>query len=118
MTENNSKHLILLSISNYKFYISSYKVSRSTKILDIPTFKDQQKCCYMGYGHEQMQVKALIDQSRLYETHFMLNSLKSSEMRNVTIEGKALGQYMLTDYEICGSEDNYIYEVSISMCRP
>lgn len=118
MTEKNSKHLILMSFDNYKLYVKSYKILRSAKVSEMPAFSDSQAFCYMGFGHEQIKVTALIDKSRLNEIHYVLNNYMQSNSYAVEIDGMSIGKCVLTSYEVCGSEDNYIYEVSISMCKP
>lgn len=117
MTEKNSKHFICICIDNYNYYVDSYKIFRSAKVSEISTFNDSQETCYMGYGREQIKVKALIDKSRLYETQFMLNTLKYPTPREVTIDGISFGQYIIADYEICAASDSFIYEVSLSMYK-
>lgn len=118
MTEKNSKHLILMSFGSYSFYIKNYKIFRSAKVSGIPAFNNAQEFCYMGYGNEQIKVTALIDKGRMSEMYFMLNNFKQPNSYAVEIDGISAGDYVLTSYEICGSEENYIYEVAISFCKP
>lgn len=117
MTEKNSKHLITMSFNNYKFYVKKYKIFRSAKVSQIPVFNNAQEFCYMGYGNEQMKVTALIDKSRISEMHFVLNNFKQPNSYSVQIDGFSAGSYIITSYEICGSEENYIYEVELSLYR-
>ena len=117
MTEKNSKHLITMSFDGYIFYVKNYKIFRTAKVSQIPAFHDAQEFCYMGYGTEQMNVTALIDKNRINEIYSMLNSFKQPNAKFVEIDGINAGNYMLTSYEICGSEENYIYEVVISLCK-
>lgn len=118
MTEMNSKHLILMSFNNYKFYVKSYKILRSAKISEMPAFSDSQEFCHMGCGHEQIKVTALIEKSKLNEIHYVLNSYMQPNLYAVEIDEASIGKCVLTSYEICGSEDNYIYEISMSLFKP
>lgn len=117
MTEKNSKHSICVSIDNYQYYVDSFKIFRFAKVSEISTFNDSREACYMGYGREQIKLKALIDKSRLEETQFMLNTFKSPTQRDINIDGTYFGKYIVADYEICASSDSFIYEVSISMYK-
>lgn len=117
MDEINSKHLILLDIDGYTFYVKNYKIFRSAKVSEISAFNDAQASCYMGYGSERISVRTLVDKNRMTEIYSMLNRFKNPSLYDITLDGMSIGSYMLTDYEICGSEDEYVYEISISMCK-
>ena len=117
MTENNSKHIILMSFGTYKIYIRDYKLSRKARVSEISAFTSKRELCYMGYEHLQLSAAALIDKSRLSEIIFMLNGFMNSNSYSVVIDGVNVGNYILTDYEICGSEDDHIYKVTLTMCN-
>ena len=117
MTEKNSKHLITMSFDGYNFYIKNYKIFRTAKVSQIPAFNNAQEFCYMGYGNEQIKVTALIDKNRINEIYFMLNNFKLPNSKSVEIDGIDVGKYVVTSYEICGSEENYIYEVVMTLCN-
>lgn len=116
MKENNSKHMIIMTFGTYKFYIKDYKLLRKAKVSEISAFMNKRELCYMGYGHLQLTATALIDKSRQGEMISVLANFMNSTANSVVIEGANIGSFILTDYEICASEDDYIYKVSLTMC--
>lgn len=117
MTEKNSKHHIIMSFNDYNFYVKNYKIFRSAKVSEIPAYNAAQQFCYMGYGNEQIKLTALIDKSRISEIYFIVNNFKQPNPYSVQIDGLSVGNYIITSYEICGSEENYIYEVELSLYK-
>lgn len=117
MTENNSKHTIFMYYDYYKFYIRDFKLLRSAKVTEIPAFTDEKQYCYQGLEHERIKATAMIDKSRLTNFLSELNYFIGSNSREVVIDDISYGYFMLTDYEICISQDNYLYEVSMSFFK-
>lgn len=116
MTENNSKHKITMSLNSYTFSIKDYKLSRSTKVSEVSKFTNNTELCYMGYKHLRLHATALIEKSRVSEVMNVLSSILSPNSNSVVIDGMNIGKFILTDYEICGSEDDFLYNVSLSLC--
>lgn len=116
MTEKNSKHLISMSVDTYTFYIKDYKLFRTAKTSEISTFTDERKLCYLGYGKKQINAVALIDKEGLSQINMVLNDFMVTGSHSVIIEGENLGKYILTGYEIDGSDEDYIYKVTLTLC--
>ncbi len=117
MTENNSKNTIIMYYDYYNLYIKDFKVSRSAKVTEISTFTDEKQFCYQGYEHQRLKATALIDKSRISDILIVLNSFIGNISKNIIINDIDYGSYLLTDYEICVSEDDYLYEVSLSFIK-
>ncbi len=117
MTENNSKHLITMNFGSYKLYIKDYKLFRSVKVSELSAFMSKKELCYTGFEHVRLEVTALIDKSRFGELSVSLESFVGQQSYSVVIDGSNIGNFYLTGYEICGSEDDYIYKASLSFCR-
>ncbi len=115
MTEKNSKHTIFMYLGGYKLYVKDYRLFRKAKVSEVSTFSQVKELCYMGFEHLQLHVNALIDKSRLNETMHMISSFLNMNAHSVTIDNSSIGNYVLTDYEICGSNEDYIYKVSLTL---
>lgn len=115
MTEKNSKHIIYMTLNGYKLNVKDYKLFRKAKVSEISTFSQIRELGYMGFEHLQLNVNALIDKSRLNEALHMLSSYMNINSYTVVIDGISIGHFILTGYEICGSEDDYIYKVSLTL---
>ena len=116
MTEKNSKHLIAMNVDSFKFYVKEYKILRSVKTSEITTFVKQREIGYLGYGPIKIRATAIVDKERLNLLNKALNDFIVTDSHSVSIEGISFGDYRMTDYEICGSEDDYIYEVKLNLC--
>ena len=116
MTETNSKHSIIMTIDSYRFHIKEYKICGSIKTAEVATFTNQRELCNLGIGCKKINAITMIDKSRLSEINMILNSNMHTGPSIVVIEGISLGNCIITDYEICGSEDDYIYKVSLTLC--
>lgn len=117
MTENNSKHLIEMTLGSYKLYLKDYKLFRSANVSEIPAFTSKREFCYTGFEHLQVKVTAMVEKRRLSEVYSTFNGLIGSTPYSVTIDGINIGNHIITDYEISGSEDNYLYKISLSLCN-
>ncbi len=116
MTEKNSKHLIAMTVDTYKFYLKDYKLFRSAKVSEISTFTKRKELRYLGYGYKRINATAIVDKERLTQLNMVLDDFMITDSHSVVVEGLNLGNYIITDYEICGSDDDYIYEVKLNLC--
>lgn len=117
MTEKNSKHTIFMYYDFFKFYIKDFKLLRSAKVAEIPTFTDEKQYCFQGLEHERIKATAMIDKSRITTLLTELNNFIGSNTREVIIDDVSYGYFMLTNYEICISQDDYVYEVSLTFYK-
>lgn len=101
----------------YAFYIKDFKLLRSAKVTEIPAFTDEKQYCYQGLEHERIKATAMIDKSRITSLLTELNNFIGSNTKEVIIDDVSYGYFMLTDYEICISQDDYLYEVSLTFCK-
>lgn len=119
MTEKNSKNTIIMYYDYYNLYIKDFKVSRSVKVSEIPTFTKEKQYCYQGYEHQKIKATALIDKSRISNLLIIFdNFIFEGSEKSIVIDGIDYGRYWLTDYEVCVSEDDYIYEVALTFFKP
>ncbi len=116
MTEKNSKHLIAMNVDTFKFYVKDYKIFRSAKTSEITTFSKQRGICYLGFGPKRIKATAIADKERLNQLIMVLNDFIVTDSHSVSVEELSLGNYRLIDYEICGSDEDYIYEVKLNLC--
>lgn len=117
MTQNNSKHLIKMSFGNYDLYIKDYKISQAAKVSEISSFNNKKQFCYSGFEHSRVKVTALIEKSKFNHLVAVFKSFMGSTPYSVTIDEVFIGSYIITEYEISGSEDDYLYKVSLSLCN-
>lgn len=104
-----------MTIDSYKLYVKDYKLFRSTKVSEIPTFASKMEFNYSGFEHLQLKTTAMIEKRRLSELYSYFGSLTGPTSHSVTIDGLNIGDYIIEEYEISGSEDDYLYKVSFSL---
>lgn len=117
MKETNSKHTIDMTIGTYKLYIKEYKIFGSAKTAELATFTNQRELCHLGIGCRKIKAATIVDKAKLSEINMIFNSYLHSSSFNVVIEGISFGNCIMTDYEICGCEDDYVYKVSLTLCK-
>lgn len=104
-----------MTIDGYKLYVKDYKLFRSAKMYEIPTFSSKMEFCYRGFEHLKLKATAMIEQRRLNELNSRFGSLIGPASHSVTIDELNIGNYVIEEYEISGSEDDYLYKVSLSL---
>ena len=73
----------------------------------------------MTIGTYKLYIKEykILGSAKTAEINMIFNSYLHSSSFNVVIEGISFGNCIMTDYEICGCEDDYVYKVSLTLCK-